>query len=224
MTPRERAIAWAVETANNPLAVICDTETTALDETAEIVDIAVLAMDGRVLLESLCCPLRPIPAAASAIHGLTEKHVHKAPMWKELFPKVCAALAGRTIVAWNAPYDLGVINGVSRADKLPGFPGPWDDAMQHFGAFEGTPGRFGGFKWHRLESACRHLGIDPGEHRARADAEATRQVILAMAAQAAPNDAPVEQARLVFGVDTNIAEWADVPERLSRLSEKQRRK
>lgn len=181
LPPRMRAIEWAKDMIDRN-AVVIDTETTGKEvTTAEVVDIAVVAMDGRVLLDAFCCPLRAIPKEASDVHGITERDVHKALMWRELFPKVAAVLANRTVIVWNVGYDLAVINNCCRADKLPEFPPPWEDAMLAYGEWYGEIGRFGGYKWHRLGVAAERFGITPGGHRALADALACLAVIRAMA-------------------------------------------
>lgn len=191
MTPRERAIAWAREVAADPDAVFVDTETTGLGPEAELCDIAIVGIDGRVLLDSLVLPLAPIPAEATAVHGITVAICEraKAPMWKELWPRVAVLLyAGRRVVVYNAEYDFGIIQQVTRAAKLPAFAPGWQCAMQAYGDFDGTPAfRRPGMKWHRLGNACDAMGIAlDGAHRALADAEACRRLVLAMAAADEP--------------------------------------
>lgn len=189
MTPREKAIEWATAFARDPLAVVCDTETTGKDGEAEIVDIAVVRMDGTILVDTLIRPAHPIPVELTAIHGISNEMVADAPTWETAWEPVFDALAGQHVAAWNAPFDMQMVRqSWERYGLIPPFMA-WDDPMQHYGAFQGTVGKYGGFKWWKLELACQHLGISPGGHRALADAEATRQVILAMA-ECCPLDVP----------------------------------
>lgn len=185
MTPRERAIDWARRIAAEPRAVFVDTETTGLGPEAEICDIAIIGIDGRVLLDSLVFPLNPIPAEASAVHHITDDMLRQAnaPRWSELWPRVATILhPGRPTIVYNAGYDLGIINQVNRAAKCPEFPRGWQCAMLAYGEFDGTHSFRGpGFKWHKLSNAAAALGIEnPGAHRALADAETTRLLVLAM--------------------------------------------
>lgn len=53
--------------------IILDTETTGLDNTAEIVEISVINDQGEVLLDTLIKPTKPIPGDATAIHGITNE-------------------------------------------------------------------------------------------------------------------------------------------------------
>jgi DNA polymerase-3 subunit epsilon len=202
VTPRERSIAWAAKFAADPRAAICDTETTGKDGDAEIVDIALIRMDGTIVVNSLVRSLVAIPAESSRIHGITENQIGeaRAPRWAVLWPLISYHFQNHRISAWNAPFDLGRLNYACHRDGFGLIASTWDDPMQHYGAFQGTVGKFGGFKWWRLDLACHHLGITPGGHRALADAEATRLVILAMAGVAAPkSEAVPEQAALRFG-------------------------
>jgi len=61
-----------------------DTETTGLDEKAEIIEIAILDVAGNVLLDSLVKPTSPISDAASKVHGIMMSMLGDAPSWQQL--------------------------------------------------------------------------------------------------------------------------------------------
>jgi DNA polymerase III epsilon subunit-like protein len=168
--------------------LVVDLETTGLGPEAEIVDITALAMDGRVVLNSLICPLKTIPAEATKVHGITERMVHKAPLFREFYPRIVQAFRDKTLCIYNGEYDTGIIRQVCRAEKLPDPVGSWQCALLAYADFAGVPGkRPGEFRWHKLADACKAMGVDlVGAHRARADAEATRRLVLAMAGNAKP--------------------------------------
>jgi DNA polymerase-3 subunit epsilon len=96
------------------------------------------------------------------------------------------------VIVYNRDYDLGVINRLNARYGLPEFGKHerWDCALRAFSDFKGDPGKFpGSYKWHKLDDAAAHFGIPPGGHRALADAETARKVVLAMAAAGeAPTD------------------------------------
>ncbi|MDQ3512045.1 MAG: 3'-5' exonuclease, partial [Chloroflexota bacterium] len=108
---RTEAITWAATVVADPRAVFLDTETTGLGPDAEVVDVAVIDVLGRVLLDTLVRPHGHIPPDASRIHGIYARHVADAPSWGEVQPRLCEALAGRRVVVYNAPYDWGVVTG-----------------------------------------------------------------------------------------------------------------
>jgi len=79
--------------------VILDTETSGLDSRAEIVEIAVVDTDGRVLVNTLVKPSRPIPPDVSAIHGspigLSHVPLHSIKLWCELLKPIL------TLASWQ---------------------------------------------------------------------------------------------------------------------------
>ena len=86
--------------------VFLDTETTGLDHSAEIVEIAIVDHDSIVLLESFVKPKNKIPADATAIHGITNEMVKNAPTLKQLTPKIRAAVRGKILAIYNSEYDM----------------------------------------------------------------------------------------------------------------------
>lgn len=101
-------IAWAQRILAEPDAyAILDTETTGLGYDSRIVEIAVTTAAGTVLLDTLLNPGSPIPAGATAIHGITDAMVADAPTFSQVLPRLTEALAGRRIVIYNRAYDTG---------------------------------------------------------------------------------------------------------------------
>ena len=94
---------------NKKQFVILDTETTGLDHDAEIVEICILRNDGLVLLDTLVKPLNPIPAQATAIHGITNKDVENAPYYHEIHNQVIDILNQYTCYIYNSDYDTRLI-------------------------------------------------------------------------------------------------------------------
>jgi len=179
---RNEAEAWARAVIADPATVFLDTETTGLGGAAEVIDLAVVAGDGTVLVDTLVRPKRPIPAAATRIHGLVDDHVREAPDWRVVHADLCAAVAGRRVVVYNAPFDWGVIAGCCQGDGLDLPAGLWECAMRAYARYRSEPGGWGGqSRWHKLTAACLAFGIAPGGHRALADALACRAVVAAMA-------------------------------------------
>jgi len=80
-TDRREAISRQARAWLGVNALILDTETTGLDEHAEIVEIAVIDCTGAVLLDTLVRPAGPIPAEAVEIHGITNEMVVQIPFF-----------------------------------------------------------------------------------------------------------------------------------------------
>ena len=62
-----------------PEVTFFDTETTGLSDEDEIVHIAIVDIDGSVLIDTLVKPSKLIPSEATYIHNITNKMVEYAP-------------------------------------------------------------------------------------------------------------------------------------------------
>lgn len=89
-------------------AVVLDTETTGLWN-AEIVDIAVIDMSGKPLLNTLVKPKNSIPAGATEIHGITNEMVAEAPTWPEVWEQLHPILKDKTVLIYNEEFDIRVM-------------------------------------------------------------------------------------------------------------------
>lgn len=87
--------------------IYLDTETTGLKAwCSAVVEIALLRNNGDVLIDTRVNPLMPIPAEATAIHGITDADVIGKPTLPELMPELIRLVAGVDLVIYNAEFDL----------------------------------------------------------------------------------------------------------------------
>ncbi len=181
--PRQQAIQTARRHVER-LPIYLDTETTGTDYIDGIVELAVIDHDGRVLLQILVRPHRPIPAAATAIHGITNAMVREAPAWPDVWPQVHDILKGRHVGTYHAEFDIKMLQQSHRHARM-----QWQQIgatkfciMKLYADFRNEPGEYGAPRWHKLEEAGRQCGIAlPNAHRALADALLARAVLLYMA-------------------------------------------
>ena len=100
---------------------VIDLETTGTDVRADrIVEVAVLtAYPGGTAVSFVrrVNPGRPIPAAASAVHGITDADVAAAPAFAAVAPEVFAALVGSDLAGFGiVTFDLPLlVNEFARA-------------------------------------------------------------------------------------------------------------
>ena len=188
---RQTAVAaWATHMISND-AVFLDTETTGVRQGAEIVDVAVVGSDGRIIFDSLVRPNGLIPEAATNIHGINDLDVIDAPKWVEVYGQVIAAIDGRPVVIYNKDFDLRIIQWSNNANKLPLIDDrDWHCAMLQYARFVGEAptnmrNKRTGFKWHKLEDAVLQMGLNlPAQsHRAAGDAIYTRHLVRELANQ-----------------------------------------
>ena len=151
-------------------AVICDFETTDLGGVA--IEVAVIdPSTGAVLLDTLINPdgVR-VEDGARAVHGITDAELAHAPGWRDIAPEFLAAVEGKQILAYNARFDRDTAGITHEHAGLPAGQLPplrqWWCLMEALSTWR----RVG--RWYPLG----------GNHRARGDAEAARQVLLQLAA------------------------------------------
>lgn len=173
---------------------ILDTETTGLDDKAEIVEISIIDQLGNVVFDSLVKPLQPIPAEATAIHGITNDMVATAPSWADIHDDVCRIVSNTPLVIYNADYDMRLMAqtaafyGLQPVAATAGV----HCAMLAYAEFYGDWNDYkGSYRWQRLTNAAAQQGVvtDGQAHRALADVMMTLGVLQAMARQRVGDEA-----------------------------------
>lgn len=181
-TGRDRAVTWARAMMADPETVFLDTETTGFPPAAEVVDLAVVSAEGEVLLDTLIRPESPIPAPATAIHGISDHHVARAPGWTEVHGALAEVLSGRTVVIYNMEFDRKVLLGCGDRYHLALPQARWECAMLAYADYRGEQNRkTGRARWYKLDEAARHFGYAPGGHRALEDTLTCLRVVRGMA-------------------------------------------
>ena len=144
--------------------VILDTETTGLDTTAEVVQIAIVGMHGEVLLDKLLHPKFPIPAEASNIHGITNEDVKDSPRWESVVDEVVQILTGKDIIVYNAVYDRRILYQTQEIAELERIiwneVGDWHCLMEEYAEKFGEWNSWrGSYDWVKLTEAAYEQGI-----------------------------------------------------------------
>jgi DNA polymerase-3 subunit epsilon len=181
--------ATVVELARSILGqkpVYLDTETTGLDRDDEIVEISIVDYDGKLLFTSLIKPRKPIPADAQRIHHISNIDVAKVQAWPIQWPNIRSFLYGRTIAAYNTPFDLRMMQQSHASYHL-----PWRESLKSvdvltlFSDFRGIwdPVRRS-MKYFKLEEAGAFFNIPlMNAHRSEADALLVRAVLHCIAGE-----------------------------------------
>ena len=139
------------------MTLFLDTETTGLDASSRIVEIALIDESGNVLLNTLCNPEISIPYQASSI---------------DVVIQALELMRGHDIVIYNADYDTKYFPNIHTVAKS------ISCCMLEYAAFKGDwNDYFGNYRWHKLVDAARQTGYkQKGFHRALADAMACGHV------------------------------------------------
>lgn len=157
-------------------ALIVDTETTGLGDQDEIVEIAIVDALGTLEFSTLVRPSKPIPEAASNIHGITDEMVEQVKPWSDVWPIVRSIIGVRMRLAYNADFDARMIRQTSKLYDL--------DSLSHWCCLMNDWMEFHGLqRWQKLENVCYEIGVPVGGHRALGDAKAAREVLRWLARQ-----------------------------------------
>lgn len=151
--------------------VILDTETTGLDDGAEIIEIAVIDTQGYVLLNTLVKPSRPFNDfnEAAQIHGIRYAELENAPSWPQVQERLLEIIRDKTILIYNAAFDTRLMNQSARAHGGGSIEYPAVCLMQLYSKWFAR--QYGGsIRRHRQVEAAAHCGVDTGRaHRALDD-------------------------------------------------------
>lgn len=158
--------------------VVLDTETTGLDDRAEIVQIAVIDPAGKVLLDTLVRPRNTIPIEAIKIHGISNVMVKDAPQWPELLKLLVPLLGNQNVITYGMEYDRRLIH---QSGAMWGISNTWTRdinwlcAMEWYAPVYGEWNEYrGNYKWQKLTSACAYEGVEVSRaHSALGDCRMT---------------------------------------------------
>lgn len=106
-----------------PLVVI-DIETTGLEATADIIEVAAIKFNEGFTAEScismLCKPRKPIPAEATEVNGITDDMVKDCPSFSQIAASVTEYIKGCSLVGHNLDFDLKrlFISGVTLSENV----------------------------------------------------------------------------------------------------------
>ena len=192
LTARNDAIADARRLlAHKP--VVIDTETTGLDDYAEICEIGIIDHHGDVLLDTRVAPKYGIPDDASRIHGIRDADVAGAPTIGEaLDADLVSRLLESTIAIYNNEFDVRLVRqsaaAIGRYDLLDVAMAIYRQThcvMRLYAKFAGDWSEYHhSYTWHSLSAAAAQCGLewDGDAHSAIADARMTLGVLQHMAA------------------------------------------
>jgi DNA polymerase-3 subunit epsilon len=102
---------------------VIDVQTTGLEPSMHhrILEIAIIEVDNSGATEGSWCtlinPQRDV--GATNLHGISARDVLKAPTFDDLVPKIINSLAGRTLVAHNAEFEVGFLEAELRRSGVP---------------------------------------------------------------------------------------------------------
>ncbi len=182
--------------------LILDAETTGLSDRDEVIEVAVIDMQGEVLLDELVMPTQPIPNESREIHGISDRAVRKHGQLFEYVALKLASFNSRQIAMFNAVFDVRLlkqsaerhawrlgdqaVNSVLSASVPTNTIDIMELANRYFYESLEWDAEQSKFKRLSLSKCCELIGLNIEEeignpHQALVDCKATRELILYMA-------------------------------------------
>lgn len=173
--PQDRpGTVWARGEVPAPAAyAVFDCETTGTDPAVDaIVSLAVVRLDAdgaeTARYTRLVRPSRPIPAEATAVHGITDEDVAGAPRFAEISDELLSLLDGAVFVAHNVSFDLPMLQHAFARAGIAYRPPAVACTLEAFRLLEPLADN------HRLQTICERRGIALEDaHHAISDVLAT---------------------------------------------------
>ena len=173
---RRAAIDWARRVMQNKSRyVILDTETTGLNKTDEIVQLAVIDLDGNTLFNENIRPTKRkrMSREAVAVHGLTMQTLSKCRTFAELAEPLERAMGSKTVIAYNGEFDARMFVQTYRLGGGFLHRGDWECIMLEYAKYVG--------EWSDYYQDYRWQPLPGGTHSALGDCLATLEVLRTMA-------------------------------------------
>jgi DNA polymerase-3 subunit epsilon len=176
----DRICEWAHQRMEKKDFIVLDTETTSLD--GEVIDLAILDAEGKVLFDSLIKPMERVTAEARAIHHISDEMLARAPSFAEVWQTIAPLFEDpkQHIITYNAAFDrCMLLNSVCAAglDAI-SLKGTWSCLMDRYMRHIGRS------RWQKLEEALRQQKLPASNtHRALADAQAAYSLLACLAAK-----------------------------------------
>ena len=145
--------------------VYLDAETTGLHESDEIVELAIIDDEEKILLNTLVKPIvHTYWPKAQRVHGISPTDVRNSPTQKQISDKIRDAVKDARVVIYNAPYDSQYLPELEVAKEI-------RCAMREFAEWNKS-------KWLNLTNATKIVGYEwaGSAHRALEDTKALRAV------------------------------------------------
>jgi DNA polymerase III subunit epsilon len=158
--------------------LILDTETNSIGKNAEVIEVSVINTKGEVLLDTLLKPktmmMNPF---AQRVHNISLNMLKDAPSWPDVFPELAALADRRTILAWNAPFDAGMLEQTSTVWEVQHPRWFYVCAMRLYAKKRGT--KYRGLHKSVVDEGLAHLLETYDSHRALGDVRFVLEVLKA---------------------------------------------
>lgn len=159
--PVDGFVAFDVETANEQPYSICS--------------ISAVKVQGSSIVDVITSLIKPPETrfTNTSIHGITWEKVRNAPTFKEYYESTLHDfIKGYVLVAHNAQFDMGCLLHVAEAEGI-----SLDKPLLFADSLQSARYVYRDLPNHKLDTICRHLGIDLDHHDSLSDARACARIM-----------------------------------------------
>lgn len=86
-----------------------DTETTGIEDTDQIMEIAIVDYSGKTIMNTRLNPSTYIDPDAQAVHGISIDDLHGLHQYPDIEAELRAALEGKHIIIYNSSFDIRML-------------------------------------------------------------------------------------------------------------------
>lgn len=172
---RLRSIKWAQAVLKiKKNCVILDSETTGLGKNDEVVELAIIDLDGNALFNERIKPYRKtMPKGAKDVHGISMADLKDKEHINAHVKALKKVLKRKNVIVYNAEYDSRLLNQSFDRAGCQKLNVNWMCAMLWYSSFVGH--------WNKEKESYRYQALEGGDHSALGDTLATLEVIKMMA-------------------------------------------
>lgn len=98
--------------------VIMDTECSGFQQDDEIVEMAIIDLDGKVLLDQRFKPTKSIDPQMSDIHEIDDNSVADAPSFKDEWENIYTIIKDKKLIMYNGDFDVEILNNTLKKYEL----------------------------------------------------------------------------------------------------------
>lgn len=162
--------------------LVLDTETSGLSAYHEVIELALVELDGTVVLDTLIQCQGEIPEDTTRIHGITKAMLSCAPSFPDIWARLLP-YRDREIIIYNAAFDVPLLVQTAARYQITLPRLKSHCLMIQYLAYVTGDQKAGASResYRSLDAACAQFGIAVGGHRAVSDAQAARAVFCRLA-------------------------------------------
>lgn len=153
---------------------VLDVETANPYEKGSICAIGIVLLDDLRIIDSfysLINPESPFSPQNVAVHGIAEEDVLTAPNFRQAWPDIAAFMGGRTVVSYNATFDIYALEKALYDAGYSSVDYPYVCAMD-------IARKVTGMRRYGLNAVAEALGLSFQHHNALEDAAAAAEVLI----------------------------------------------